>query len=698
MISACMIVQDEEECIARCLDSIHDYVDEIVVIDGGSIDRTKEIVLQYPKVNLYEIPFEKDFGKQRNNAIEKANGDWIFIIDADEYCYPYVIQELQFLTTQDSDAYKFTRKTLINGYLVNRFSLDYTFRFFKSYCRYSGSIHEDIIGFRKCTETNLEMIHDKKSEWQLKDDKLYWDMGQEPTAGWGKIGDRWEKVEDLTINTVTTQPDNSLSALLCIYNEELMLRGCLSNLVKFVDEIIIVDGSPIGASNDGSIEIINEFMQNHLMIKYYSGIFAFEDATWDEPSQINFGLSKVTKGYVMRTHPDTIYDIADMEFLRQALTSGKKYIYCSTLDFWGDTSHILLYRHSNIETSLMHQLTLEPLAVSMNCDVRAESIRISDSEPRRFGMAYNIDYDNDILYLPHVKKYHFGFIKPIRIQIEKYVCYAKRGDMGSEYMNSDLPTLYEFAIKHVLDGYRDKKGMEYYGYYPEDARSLKNISYMDGYEEFIEWYGSNFNEPEIDLAYVKQLAEKYAWQWQGQKAFGKDFRLSPPENRILCVIKTFGWKPSVLDIGCANAVPIVYYKKNNTADRIVGIDISENGIGFAKETCLNNDVTLELYATPIEEYEDLEKFDVIRMTEVIEHVVDISKVLKKISSLLSDNGIFIGTAPCDHICDAEVHLHYFCGDDLKNLLSEYFDVMVYDIMDFTGEGENHFFFQCRRKS
>jgi hypothetical protein len=180
------------------------------------------------------------------------------------------------------------------------------------------------------------MIHDKKSEWQLKDDKLYWDMGQEPTAGWEKIGDRWEKAEDLTINTVTTQPDNSLSALLCIYNEELMLRGCLSNLVKFVDEIIIVDGSPIGPSNDGSIEIINEFMQNHLMIKYYSGIFAFEDGTWDEPCQINFGLSKVTKGYVMRTHPDTIYDIKDMEFLRQALKSGKKYIYCSTLDFTGE--------------------------------------------------------------------------------------------------------------------------------------------------------------------------------------------------------------------------------------------------------------------------------------------------------------------------------------------------------------------------
>ena len=59
-ISLCMIVRDEENTIGRCLDAVENIVDEIIVVDTGSIDRTKEIVARYTS-NIYTFPWIDDF-------------------------------------------------------------------------------------------------------------------------------------------------------------------------------------------------------------------------------------------------------------------------------------------------------------------------------------------------------------------------------------------------------------------------------------------------------------------------------------------------------------------------------------------------------------------------------------------------------------------------------------------------------------
>lgn len=83
-ISACMMVKNEESRLARCLDSIHNVVDEIIIVDTGSIDNTKELALKYPKVKLFEHPWENNFSLHRNQSLKYATGDFVFIIDADE--------------------------------------------------------------------------------------------------------------------------------------------------------------------------------------------------------------------------------------------------------------------------------------------------------------------------------------------------------------------------------------------------------------------------------------------------------------------------------------------------------------------------------------------------------------------------------------------------------------------------------------
>jgi glycosyltransferase involved in cell wall biosynthesis len=82
-ISACMIVKNEEDLLPDCLDSIRDWVTEIIVVDTGSTDRTVAIAKEYG-ARIFHQEWENDFSKHRNFSIEQATGDWVFIIDADE--------------------------------------------------------------------------------------------------------------------------------------------------------------------------------------------------------------------------------------------------------------------------------------------------------------------------------------------------------------------------------------------------------------------------------------------------------------------------------------------------------------------------------------------------------------------------------------------------------------------------------------
>ena len=83
LVSACLIVKDEEESLARCLASLGPLVDEVVIIDTGSTDRTPEIA-RVCGARVFEEPWQDDFSLHRNQALEKATGRWLLVIDADE--------------------------------------------------------------------------------------------------------------------------------------------------------------------------------------------------------------------------------------------------------------------------------------------------------------------------------------------------------------------------------------------------------------------------------------------------------------------------------------------------------------------------------------------------------------------------------------------------------------------------------------
>lgn len=82
-LSVCMIVKNEERFIGQCLASIRDVADEIIVVDTGSTDRTREIAQEHG-AEIHAFAWCDDFSAARNAALERVTGDWVLILDADE--------------------------------------------------------------------------------------------------------------------------------------------------------------------------------------------------------------------------------------------------------------------------------------------------------------------------------------------------------------------------------------------------------------------------------------------------------------------------------------------------------------------------------------------------------------------------------------------------------------------------------------
>ena len=82
-ISVCMIVKNEEKNLASCLDCLKSIADEIIIVDTGSTDHTKEIAGRYTE-KLYDFTWMNDFAAARNFAFSKATMDYIYSADADE--------------------------------------------------------------------------------------------------------------------------------------------------------------------------------------------------------------------------------------------------------------------------------------------------------------------------------------------------------------------------------------------------------------------------------------------------------------------------------------------------------------------------------------------------------------------------------------------------------------------------------------
>lgn len=136
-LSLCLAVFNEEKNIHYPLDSVYEMADEVIIVDGGSSDRTVEIAKSYgKKVKVIVSPNPKMFHINKQKAIEAAGGEWILQLDADEELSAELKAEISetIKTGTNTSAFNMPRK----NWFLNRFLMkggqypDYTIRLYKN--------------------------------------------------------------------------------------------------------------------------------------------------------------------------------------------------------------------------------------------------------------------------------------------------------------------------------------------------------------------------------------------------------------------------------------------------------------------------------------------------------------------------------------------------------------------------------------
>ena len=144
MLTLSMIVKNEEKYLKDCLESVKNIVDEIIIVDTGSTDKTIEIAKAYNS-QIYCFDWIDDFSAARNYALSKSSGDWILYLDADERIAPSSKSILKKLTEQkENKAYYCTIKN-VDEYRKRPSVMKYVRLFPNSdKIHFTGKIHEQI--------------------------------------------------------------------------------------------------------------------------------------------------------------------------------------------------------------------------------------------------------------------------------------------------------------------------------------------------------------------------------------------------------------------------------------------------------------------------------------------------------------------------------------------------------------------------
>jgi glycosyltransferase involved in cell wall biosynthesis len=175
-VALCMIARNEEQYLKRAIDSVKDFVTEIIVVDTGSNDNTRAVA-QECGATVYDFKWENDFSKARNFALSMAKSEWILVLDADECISKNDIKDMiKVIEQQEKDVVAFAflsrhytpkgetakyahwqelkkeeKELLLKEFpffagLEGYYDVQYITRLFKNnkHIFYTGAVHEDV--------------------------------------------------------------------------------------------------------------------------------------------------------------------------------------------------------------------------------------------------------------------------------------------------------------------------------------------------------------------------------------------------------------------------------------------------------------------------------------------------------------------------------------------------------------------------
>ncbi|RCX16902.1 tetratricopeptide repeat protein [Anaerobacterium chartisolvens] len=163
-VSLCMIVKNEQDTIARCLESVKDIVDEIIIVDTGSTDKTKDIANAFTS-KIYDFEWIDDFSAARNYSFSKAEMDYIMWLDADDV----ILEEdrikfikMKEILPQDVDIVVMQYNTGFDhmGNVIMSFYRERIFKRIRNF-KWNDCIHEYICLTGNITCVNICITHKK---------------------------------------------------------------------------------------------------------------------------------------------------------------------------------------------------------------------------------------------------------------------------------------------------------------------------------------------------------------------------------------------------------------------------------------------------------------------------------------------------------------------------------------------------------
>ena len=305
-ISLCMIVKNEEQVLARCLDSIADLMDEIIIVDTVSTDRTKEIAAKYTS-KIYDFAWNGSFADARNYSFSKATCQYIYCADADEV-----------LDAENRAKFRLLKKGLlpeidiVQMYYCNQLSYNTIYNYDKEYrpklykrlrtFTWFNPIHETVSLDPVIYDSDIEIQHKPTGFHASRDlaafEKMHADgirLSSRLHTLYAKelliAGEKTDLIHAIptfvsTTKDETRSEDERMEAY-CVLARAYRLRGEVANFFKYTTKAVTSEG-------DGCAEICFELGMHYAGQTDYEEALIWFHAALQTPCLLNLQTHKFT--------------------------------------------------------------------------------------------------------------------------------------------------------------------------------------------------------------------------------------------------------------------------------------------------------------------------------------------------------------------------------------------------------------------
>ena len=214
-ISLCLITKNEEKYLEQCLNSVKGIVDEIIVVDTGSDDKTKEIAKKF-NAKIFDFKWVDDFSAARNESLKHATKDWILVLDADEIIekeHLEIIKEAIDSAEENIAGFALEQRSYINKYFEGAAQNFSDFELVKEYKFYISNVlvrlFKNKLGIHFKHRVH-ELVEDSIKEKHLKYKKIdavLHHFGSLKDVEW--IKEKAEQYSKIILKQLEEEPENA---------------------------------------------------------------------------------------------------------------------------------------------------------------------------------------------------------------------------------------------------------------------------------------------------------------------------------------------------------------------------------------------------------------------------------------------------------------------------------------------------------